>query len=686
MGDGVELPVESVASREGGDASLQVTLLGPFAIRRDGVPLILPASRKVRALLAYLVLAPHPMTRSHLCELLWDVPNDPRGELRWCLSKIRQMVDEPDRRRVETDGDTIRIDLSDCRLDAIEVTRAIRQGIATLAPERLHALSDLFAGDFLEGLEIERSPMFTNWLTSQRRHFRSGQAALLEHLVRYVEGNEVFAAVERWLKLAPFDRHAHQALLDMLARQGRMREGEEHLAAAARLFEAEGLDPAPIREAWRAARVQAARVPQGHVIVAPPIPASDRKPEDVAPSLPRRASVAIMPFVDSSAEADAPAGPPIRPPAGPAGGLAHDVITRLAKLRGLFVIAQGTVFALRERGIPAEAAGRMLDVDYVVSGWLQRQHRRLTVAVELAETRTARIVWAEVFDQPADDTFPVLDEIGNRIVASIAHEIEAHECNRAVLRPPNSLDAWEAHHRGLWHMYRFNRADNERAQHFFGTAVRLDPTFSRAYAGLSFTHFQNAFQGWAERASEIDHAFATAGQSLMADDRDPAAHWAMGRAHWLRGSLGRSLVELEEAIELSPNFALGHYTLAFVQAQLGDPEAAITSSHHSQLLSPFDPLLFGMLGARAMALLRLGRFEEAAACAIKAAARPNAHVHIFAIAAYSLALAGRLAEARSYRSAIAESRPRYSVEDFLAAMRFSPEDADLFRQAARRIG
>ena len=61
-------------------------------------------------------------------------------------------------------------------------------------------------------------------------------------------------------------------------------------------------------------------------------------------------------------------------------------------------------------------------------------------------------------------------------------------------------------------------------------------------------------------------------------------------------------------------------------------------------------------------------------------------MHIFAIAAYSLALAGRLAGARSYRTAIAETRRHYSVDDFLAAMRFSPEDADLFRLAARGIG
>jgi tetratricopeptide (TPR) repeat protein len=154
---------------------------------------------------------------------------------------------------------------------------------------------------------------------------------------------------------------------------------------------------------------------------------------------------------------------------------------------------------------------------------------------------------------------------------------------------------------------------------------------------------------------------------------------------WLRGRHDQSLVELERAIDLSPNFALGHYTLAFVHSQAGDPRAAVASSDHSRHLSPFDPLLFGMLGTRAMALVRLGQFEEAADWAVKAAARPNAHAHIRAIAAYSLALAGRLDEARTYVAAIRKTLPRYRVDDFLAAMQFDPHGAALFREAAKRL-
>ena len=288
--------------------------------------------------------------------------------------------------------------------------------------------------------------------------------------------------------------------------------------------------------------------------------------------------------------------------------------------------------------------------------------------------------------EPLGRDYLVLEEIGNRIVAAVAHEIEMVERNRAILKAPNSLDAWEAHHRGLWHMYRFNKIDNERARQFFAQAVERDPTFARAYAGLSFAHFQNAFLGWKKPGPEIDRAFDAAGRSLMVDDRDPAAHWAMGRALWLRGEQDQSIAELERAVDLSPNFATGHYTLAFVHSQSGDPKAAISFSDHSRHLSPFDPLLFAMLGARAISLVRLGQYAEASEWAIKAAARPNAHQHIMAIAAFTLGLADRMPEANEYKKKIRERVADYDMAEFLAAFRFSPDAADAFKRGARKVG
>jgi DNA-binding SARP family transcriptional activator/TolB-like protein len=679
----VESRVESdrVIARNGA-AALRLRLLGPMTIHRGTAVVALPPSRKVRGLIAYLALAPHAVARSHLCELLWDLPNDPRGELRWCLSKARGLLDDAARPRVVTDGDMVRLDLSGCTVDAGEVRRATQEGIAGLPLERLRALSSLCAGDFLQGFEIERSAPFSAWLTGQRRHLRAAHAAILEHRVRALPAasDEVVSCLEQWLQLAPFDRRAHELLLDALARRGRIREGDEHLAATARAFEAEQQDWAPIGLAWRAAKARHAAAPVALRSDEPFIiqTVTPDEPAKAAPRAQQRASIVVMPFVDTAREGSVRGGL--------ADGLAYDVITRLAKLRSLFVIAPGTVFALDERQVGAEEAGRRLNVDYVAGGTLRRAGTHLHVNVQLTETRSARIVWADTITARHHDALGVLEEIGNRIVASIAHQIELAERNRAVLKPPNSLDAWEAHHRGLWHMYRFNRDDNLEARHFFEAALRLDPTFSRPYAGLSFTHFQSAFLGWGERAHEIEQAYGAASRGLMTDEQDPAAHWAMGRALWLRGRLDESLTELDTSVDLSPNFALGHYTLAFIHSQTGDAEAAIRSADHSRNLSPFDPLLFAMLATRAIALMRLGRFDEAADWGAKAAVRPNAHVHVLAIAALCLALAGRVDEARTITASIHRQVSSYCLADFLGAFRFADDGEALLRRGAGLIG
>ncbi len=673
-----------VASVEKPVESLRLRLLGSLEVSRNGETLKLPASRKVRALLGYLVLAARPVTRSQICELLWDVPNDPRGELRWCLSKIRGLIDDEDHARVVASGNTIRLDLSDCRVDALEATRAPEHGIRKLSAESQRELAGLFAGDLLEGLEIARSPMFDAWITAERRRFRGIHTVLLENLSRALPHGEAAPYLERWLKLSPFDRSAHELLLTSLALQNRIAEGEAHLASAIKLFEADGLETAPLREMWHQARGKAvanrAPGPALEIVSANLIETTPVEIARVAstPAEIRRASIAVMPFDDRSSDADRRGGA--------ADALAYDVTTRLAKLRSMFVIAQGSTFALRDRNIGPEEAGRMLNVDYVVSGSVRRTDKRIHVGAELVETRTARIIWADVFDEKLEGALDVLDELGNRIVASVAHEIEMLERNRAILKPPTSLDAWEAHHRGLWHVYRFNKADNERARQFFAQAVELDPTFARAYAGLSFAHFQNAFLGWKNSEPEIDRAFEAAGRSVMIDDRDPAAHWAMGRALWLRGKQDQAVTELERSVDLSPNYAMAHYTLAFVHGQSGDPRAAISFSDHSRHLSPFDPLLFAMLASRSISLVRLGEYEQAADWAIKAAARPNAHHHIMAIAAFSLALAGRVTEAHEYTRKIRERVSDYSIGDFLAAFRFAADADATFRQAAGKIG
>lgn len=662
-------------------AVIRLRMLGPLAIARDGAALELPASRKTCGLLAYLALTRRAARRSRLCELLWDeAANDPRGELRWCLSKLRGLLGDSGGNILVTSGDSVALRLGGWSADAVEVASAMERGVETLSGDELQVLSALYGGELLEGLFIERCPEFNLWLTGQKSRFATFRAALLQRLVESLpaESSQGVAALEKWVEIAPFDNYAQTELLRRLNKLGRIDACKQRLAAIERLYQAERVDFEPIQTAWQVICEARSIARTGSAVVDLSIPSAPDLRAEAAAKAARRPSLAVMPFH---------ALPDRREGAGEtADGLTHDIITRLAKLRNFFVIAEGSVFALGVRGLGPEGAGRRLNVDYVASGSIRRRPGRLGVSVELIETATARILWSEDFDCKQDGVFSVIDDIGNRIVASIASEIEAVERNRAVLRPPDSLDAWQAYHRGLWHMYRFTETENETARQFFEMAVRLDPTFARAHAGLSFTHWQSAFQHWGDRKQHTARALEIAGRGLIVDEHDPSAHWAMGRALWLSGRHDEAVGELRQSVDLSPNFALGHYTLAFVQSQSGDPIAAIKAADHSRLLSPFDPLLFGMLGSKAMAHVRLQQFDEAVAWSAKAAMQPNAHVLILAIAAFCHTLAGQLEQARTYAGAIRAVRPLFTVDDYLKAFQFSTDAALLFRKAAETIG
>ncbi len=674
------MAVESAGDRRSSAPAprLEIRLLGPLMLLRDGRETSLPPSRKVRALLGYLALARAPVGRSELCEMLWEVPSDPRGELRWCLSKLRGLIDDPSRKRLQARRDAVALELSDVVVDALAVPNAFGSDAAALDVDASRRALALFRGDLLQGLDIDHSPIFDAWLAAQRRRYRDAHTALLERLSGLVAGEEALGALEELLRLNPFDLTMHARLLGELARRGRMREGEAHLQATARLFTADGLDPSPLRAAWARSRTVPAAPTSTPPVDATPLPVGPVEPPSTLRAS-RRASIAIMPFTEAGPADPARAWLPA--------ALAHDVITRLAKLRTLFVIAQGSVLALHERRVGVHGSARMLGVDYVMGGTLLRAGERIVVQAELLETRSKRVIWAETFDSPLRNALDILDSIGNRIVSSIVAEIEAVECSRAVLKPPESLDAWEAYHRGLWHMYRFTHADNGHARQFFEQSLKLDPRFSRALAGLSFTHWQDVFQSWSnDPARSMQMAKATALESLEADDRDPGAHWALGRALWLTGRHDEAVTELEQSVHLSPNFALAHYNLAFVHSTTGDPTAAVGFSDHSRELSPFDPMLFGMLGARSIALVRLGRFGEAADWGLKAASRPNAFTHIRGIAAFSLALADRMDEARAQLALMHEAAPGYAFADFQRAFRFGSSAMPIFREGARRLG
>jgi DNA-binding SARP family transcriptional activator len=650
----------------------RVLLLGPLQVIQNGTELPLPPSRKVRALLAYLAMAQRPVTREKLCELFWDVADDPKSELRWCLSKLRPLVDGPTTTRLVANREQVSIDTNSVDIDAISVARSTQKTLTSGSPRDLRSLRALFRGDFLEGLSVERAASFENWLAGQRHRFGQLHQQLLERLSAVLpsESDDRIEVLRDLIEVAPFDEAAHIGLIRTLLRRGLCAEAEHQIYASVTRFQSEGIDPTSVKSALAAIQRSVSKPARMTFADVARFGAPSGQEEVVRT---RRPTILVMPFTAATTEDVADAE-----------SVTSDIIFGIAKLRSVSIIARGTAFSLRSQAPPAAAS--LVNAQYVASGHLRRDGKRYFVSVELVEPNSGRIFWADEFCCNADDSFCAPAPLAARIVAGLDTEIHVIERNRALLMPPASLDAWQAYHRGLAHMYRFTGGNNREAQQFFTRAIVLDPTFSRSYAGLSFTHFQNAFLLQThEREREIALAFETAGQGLEVDPIDPAAHWAMGRALWLRREHDGAVGALDQSIRLSPNYALAHYALAFVHCQTGDPARAIEAADTAAHLSPLDPMLFAINGTRTFASLRLGRVQEAAEFAIRVGQQPNAHVHAHAIAALTLATAGRMEEAYAERGRINTLRPDYNFKQFQDAFHLLDDLKDIYQRAAKLV-
>lgn len=649
----------------------RVLLLGPLQVIRNGAQLLLPPSRKARALLAYLAMAQRPVARQKLCEVFWDVADDPRSELRWCLSKLRPLVDTPVESRLVANREQVGIDTGSLCIDAISASRSAQMMLAGGTVSDLQAHRALFRGDFLEGLSLDRAPLFDNWLAGQRHRFGQLRQQLLERLSILMphDSDERIDVLRECLDVAPFEEASHVELVRTLLRRSLYAEADHQIDVALERFRTEGVDPTSLKTAFVTA-LQSVSKTAGRSLVhvaAPETPSCHQPAHTTKPTILVMPLAAAMP--EDVADADS---------------LTCDIIFGIAKLRSISIIARGTAFALRGR-TPAMAAS-LVNAEYVVSGDLRREGARYVVSVELADPKSHRVLWADEFSCDAVDSFSAPPLLAARIVVGLDAEIHIIERNRALLTPPVSLDSWQAYHLGLAQMYRFTSTGNREAQNFFVRAIELDPTFSRSLAGLSFTHFQNAFLLQSrEREREVDLAFDAAGKALEADPSDPSAHWAMGRALWLRREHDGAVRELDQSVRLSPNFALAHYSLSFVHCQTGDPILAIEAANTANHLSPLDPMLFAMDGTRTFALVRLGKVQEAANFSLRGVQRPNAHVHAHAIAALTLAAAGRVREALVEQRRIYSMRPGYNFQQFLDAFHMLDDLTDIYRRSAKLL-
>jgi pimeloyl-ACP methyl ester carboxylesterase/DNA-binding SARP family transcriptional activator len=210
--------------------TLSIRVLGDFLVLREGVQQDLPQSRKTRALLAYLVLTGRRHRRDRLCEMFWDIPDDPRASLRWSLSRLRSIVDEPGCERIIADREYVSLDLRNALVDLFEIRKELAAGAQTLPTERLLELARQFGGELLEDLSIKDHQDFEFWLFTERETARRTRASLLNILVNRLLGEarpeEALHHARDLVAADSYSVPAHALLIRALSAAGHREQAE----------------------------------------------------------------------------------------------------------------------------------------------------------------------------------------------------------------------------------------------------------------------------------------------------------------------------------------------------------------------------------------------------------------------------------------------------------------------------
>jgi adenylate cyclase len=297
-------------------------------------------------------------------------------------------------------------------------------------------------------------------------------------------------------------------------------------------------------------------------------------------------------------------------------------------------------------------------------------------------------MWAQTYDRDATDVFAVQDEIAEAVATAIEPAVAELERRRTVRKLPESLGAWEAYQRGLWHLGRIGTADNEAAKSFFRRAMDIDPNFASAHAELAHAiQLEASLYQTRKITDALEEAHALATRAVSLDPLDATGHKSLGLALLGRGDPEGALAEARQALVISPNYATAYQLLGTILTFSGQPRAGLEAFRSAMRLDPYDPVLYLRLTHTVHAHYFLREYDAAVEAAKQALRSYPDHPWLSRCFPAALGQAGRLDEARQALKKTMSLFPRSF--DMYARERVAwirPEDHEHILEGLRKAG
>lgn len=352
-------------------------------------------------------------------------------------------------------------------------------------------------------------------------------------------------------------------------------------------------------------------------------------------------SVAVLPFVNASGSPDADYL---------SEGVTETLTNNLAQIRALRVVPRTLAAKYKNKAVDPQQAGRDLNVRAVVTGQVVQRGDRLQIQVELIDVVSVAQLWGERLDRSLSDALSMQAEISKSIVDKLRLRLTGDDEKGLAAGGTQNAEAYQLYLKGRYEWNKRSREGLSTGAQYFEQAIRSDPSYALAYAGLANAYNMRAFYGFLPSSEAFPKAIAAVRKAVELDERSADAHAALGwsslRSEW---NWTQSEREFQRALALDPNNATAHQWHGTVPLTRGRYDEAIAECRRGEALDPLSP---GFALGSAYTLTFAHRYDEAIETLKRALElEPNfATAHRYLAGAYRLKGMTDLAIAESRRA------------------------------------
>jgi adenylate cyclase len=323
--------------------------------------------------------------------------------------------------------------------------------------------------------------------------------------------------------------------------------------------------------------------------------------DKMAYPLPEKPSIAVLPFDNLSGDPEQEYF---------SDGFTEHIITSLSKVPYIFVIARNSTFAYKGKAAKINEIAEELGVRYILEGSIQRSNDSLRITVQLIDAIAGHHIWAENYDRKLKGIFALQDEIAMQIMAELQVNIAYESLGRSSSIQTKYLKAYEKFLKGVERYLRRTEEDILHARKIFKEAIALDPEYGAPYVMLGWTHLDDIwFYRTKDRAKSLQAAEQLAQKAMELTGQDDFNLRLLSSIFMLRKQYDKAIIEIQKAIELSPNSAQCYFIYGMVLNFAGQHDEAIPNFKKAIRLNPFTPINY--LNNLAWAYFHKEQYEEA---------------------------------------------------------------------------